>query len=398
MYSMKTKQFHITQKLPEEINFDSGASYLLAGGLGGLGRSIAQWLTTHGARNLIFVSRSGASSIEASSFVTGLQASGIRTAVLQCDISDFFAFSTTLSDTLESFPPIRGVIQGTMALNDSLFSNMTHDQWLSTILPKVHGSKNLHEATLSQPLNFFVLLSSLHSFIGNPGQANYAARCAYQVALAKYRNKLGLPATAIDLGIVDNIGYVVEKKNSRKKVQVQEFKHIREDEMLALIKLAIREPMMGHLVTGLDSDLDISQLGDDIPFFARNPVLSHLDYLRPHLKTKETAPNPSNIAASTTLSLSAQLASCPPKEQAQTYIQFALLNKLSRSLMMDPSELDANSSMSTYGADSLVAVEMKNWIHHETKVSLSLFDILQSSSIKSLVDKIVERVGGVKVM
>lgn len=150
-------QVLVAQKPPESILFNPDVSYLLAGGLGGLGRSISRWLTTHGAKNLIFVSRSGASSAEALSFISSLEDSGIRTAVLQCDISDAFALSSTLSDTLKTFPPIHGVIQGAMTLNDSLFNSMTHEQWTSTIFPKVHGSKN---STKPHSLNSWISSSS----------------------------------------------------------------------------------------------------------------------------------------------------------------------------------------------------------------------------------------------
>jgi hypothetical protein len=350
---------------------------------------------THGAKNLIFISRYGAVSQEAQAFIASLHASNVRTAILRCDVSDFLELSNLLSDTLRSFPPIKGVIQGAMTLNDSLFTTMTSHQWASTILPKVHGSKNLHETTMSQPLDFFILLSSLHSFIGNPGQANYAAGCAYQVALAKYRNAQGLPATAIDLGIVGDVGYVVEKKVEGRKVHVQEFKHIHEKEMLALIELGVREPMMGHIVTGLDSDLEINGLGDsELPFFARDPVLSHLPYLRPHLKTDTPTQTLNDGSTSTSVSLSVQLSSNPSPEAARDFILSALLNKLSRSLMMDVSELDAGKSMSSYGTDSLVAVEIKNWVQRETKVKVSVFEILQSVSIGTLVEGIVRKLVG----
>jgi len=285
-----------------------------------------------------------------------------------------------------------------MTLNDSLFTTMTSEQWTSTILPKVYGSKNLHDITLSQPLDFFILLSSLHSFIGNPGQANYAAGCAYQVALAQYRNRAGLPATAIDLGIVSDVGYVIEKKNAGKKIRVQEFTRIKEGEMLALIELGIREPMLGHLVTGLDSNLDSSEFDatatENTPFFARDPVLSHLHYLRPHLKLQKTAEqitsdSDSNVAP--TLSLAAQLSSSSSTDPntLKSLILAALLKKLSRSLMMEPSEIDADRSLAAYGADSLVAVELKNWVLRETKAQVSVFDIMQSSSVNVLVERIV---------
>lgn len=321
-----------------------------------------------------------------------LEASGIRVAILKCDVSDALTLSNLLSDTLKTFPPIRGVIQGAMALNDSLFSNMAHKQWTSTILPKVHGSKNLHEATLSQPLDFFIVISSLHSFIGNPGQANYAAGCAYQVALATYRTRMGLPATAIDLGIVGDVGYVVEKKDAGKKLKVQNFKHISEVEMLALIELGIKEPMKGHLITGLDSDIDITNQTDGLPFFAKDPVLSHLDWLRPHLRAEQAEKSADSGATTMNLSLAAQIANSDSPQTTKEYILTALLKKLSRSLMMEASELDPAKPMSAYGTDSLVAVELKNWVQRETKAAVSVFDILQSSSIAALVDKIVDKI------
>ena len=385
----------VAQKPPPSISLDASASYLLAGGLGGLGRSIARWLVNHGAKNLIFISRSGAASPEARALIDSLDSSNIRTCILRCDISDSLEVSDLLSTTLQTFPPIKGVIQGTMTLNDSLFTNMTAEQWTSTILPKVYGSKNLHDMTISQPLDFFILLSSLHSFIGNPGQANYAAGCAYQVALAKYRNKCGLAATAIDLGIVGDVGYVVEHKDQgERRVKVQDFTHINEEEMLALIELGIREPMLGHLVTGLDSTLDISASADELPFFARDPVLSHLDYLRPHRTRQNIEQDASDTAAvggGPSISLAAQLASSSSPESTKNVVLVALMKKLSRSLMMDVAELDAKRSLAAYGTDSLVAAELKNWVVRETRVVVSVFDILQSSSIEALVDRIMDK-------
>ncbi|KAF2825224.1 KR-domain-containing protein [Ophiobolus disseminans] len=125
------------------------ASYLLSDGLDGLGRSISQYLVTHGARNFISLSRSGASSASASSLINFLNNSNIRTTVLNCDVSDSSTLSTLLADTFKAFQSIKGVIQLAMSLNDSLFSNTTLQQWTNTIRPKVHGSKNLHELTLN---------------------------------------------------------------------------------------------------------------------------------------------------------------------------------------------------------------------------------------------------------
>lgn len=402
-HNQTTNTLQVAQKPPSETSLDPCASYLLVGGLGGLGRSISHWLIAHGAKNLIFISRSGAVTPASQSFIASLHASGIRTSIIQCDVSDALELSIHLSTTLETLPPIKGVIQGAMALHDALFANMTEEQWTSTLRSKVHGSKNLHDMTLSQPLDFFILLSSLHSFIGNPGQANYAAACAYQVALAQHRTQHSLPGLSIDLGIVSEVGYVVEQSDtpttSSKKVRVQDFKRVNEKEMLALLELGIRNPSMGHIVSGLDYPRHAAHtVRDDLPFFARDPVLSHLDYLRAHLhrETKSGGANDgtATTTTSTTLSLPAQLAAASCSSARKSVVTHALLKKLARSLMMDPAEIDPSRGMSAYGTDSLVAVEMKNWIQRETHVSVSVFEILQSSSIGGLVERIVAKMEG----
>lgn len=375
----------VPQEPSRRTQLREDASYLLAGGLGGLGRSIARWMADNGAKNLIFASRSGTSSESASDFIAELHALGVHTAVLTCDISDSTKLSTALTSTLVTFPPIRGIVQAAMSLNDSSFANMTHEQWTDAIRPKIHGSRNLHKETLNQPLDFFILLSSLHGFIGNPGQANYVAGCTYQVALAQYRNRLGLPAVAIDLGVIDEAGYVVETcANVNKKIVLQTFQHIREADMLGLIELAIHEPFMGHMVTGLNGSFD------ERPFFARDPVMGHLDYLRPHLQRPSIDPHTVEGPTDKT-SLYDLLNNASSEDTIAASIQFALVQKLSRSLMMNPSDIDVSKSLKVYGADSLVAVELRNWVQHETKVTISVFEILQAHAISALVEKIAER-------
>lgn len=203
----------------------------------------------------------------------------------------------------------------------------------------------------------------------------------------------------IDLGIVDNVGYVVENTDRRTKIKVQDFKHISEAEMLALIELGIREPMKGHIVTGLDADKmwGMEEEGEK-PFFARDPVLSHLEYLRPHLHASKTEPISNNpTTATTNLSLAQLISESTKPEQLHKAVETALIKKLARSLMMQPNEISAGKAMSAYGTDSLVAVEMKNWVMREMGVGVSVFDILQSVNIGKLVGNIVDKLSEDKI-
>jgi NADPH:quinone reductase-like Zn-dependent oxidoreductase/malonyl CoA-acyl carrier protein transacylase/SAM-dependent methyltransferase len=110
----------VLPKREDTLQLRADASYLLVGGLGGLGRATSGWMAEHGAKNLIFVSRSGTAKPEAAALVERLQEAGVKVAVLQCDVSDYVKLSAAVQHTLTEMPPIRGVIHGGMVLNVSI--------------------------------------------------------------------------------------------------------------------------------------------------------------------------------------------------------------------------------------------------------------------------------------
>ena len=97
-------------------NFDSNATYVIAGGLGGLGRSIARWMADRNVKNLILLSRSGVRSEAAQSTLDDLKAKGVNVAAPSCDVGDMQALSSTLAECRKTMPPIKGCIQASMVL------------------------------------------------------------------------------------------------------------------------------------------------------------------------------------------------------------------------------------------------------------------------------------------
>lgn len=97
-----------------EFSLDTNATYVIAGGLGGLGRSTARWMIGHNARNLILLSRSGASTSVARTFVEDVKGYGIRVEAPACDITDTQAMQRVLGRLIQDMPPVRGCIQGSM--------------------------------------------------------------------------------------------------------------------------------------------------------------------------------------------------------------------------------------------------------------------------------------------
>lgn len=382
-------------KPPTGVKFRSDASYLLAGGLGGIGRSLSLWMVANGARNLIHISRSGISSDAAQEVVDKLTDLGVQVKVLQCDIADEAKLSESLGTALKTMPPIRGVIQGAMVLKDQIFSDMAHDTFTNVMRPKVQGSWSLHQATLDQPLDFFVFLSSASSFLGNAGQSNYVAACNYQVALAAHRLGLGLPATAIDIGKVASVGVVAESTDSTIEQNLVKLglRDIQEAELHAIIELAMLPAAHGisngHLITGAHTSIDPTADADDLPFWSRDPVFSHLDVLRPHLAGTDGA----GTGTSQRLSLRTLLAASETRADATVVVLEALLLKLARALTMPVAELDATRSTAAYGLDSLVAVDVRNWIYREAGADVAVFEVLQSSSLAALAGRVVEGSG-----
>lgn len=270
--------------------------------------------------------------------------------------------------------------------------------YTKAIRPKVHGSWNLHEATLDQPLDFFIMLASAVGMVGHPSQANYGAGNTYQDALAHYRVSRGLPATTIDLGIVRSAGYVAESDNQEeieRNLTRWGFMRIEEEEFFSMLEIAMTSNghthQSCHMLTGVgvgtQEEVSSDQGRTDIPSWFKDPTFSHLHKMQAHNNT-----NTETKTSTTSQSLHERLkGKCLSITETTTTILDAILSKLAKSLMMNREDFDPSQPTSAYGVDSLVAVEVRNWLVRETKVDVPVFEILQCSSLQALAVGIAER-------
>lgn len=110
-------------------------------------------------------------------------------------------------------PAIAGVINGAMILQDDLFDNMSHEQFLKVIRPKVEGTKLLDELFYDTPLDFFIVTSSITAVIGFSGQSNYSAANTFMTSLMYQRKKRGVAGSTMDIPAVAGIGYAAQGNN-----------------------------------------------------------------------------------------------------------------------------------------------------------------------------------------
>lgn len=387
-----------------ELKLKMNATYVLVGGLGGLGQSLAHLLVEHGARCLCFISRSGATSVESKQLVDDLKNKNVVVRVFACDVADEEALSNTIKQGMSDLPPIRGVIQGAMVLRDSLFENMTHSQWTESIRPKVMGSWNLHKQFLEKDsLDFFTLLSSFAGVFGNRGQGNYAAAGAYQDALAHYRNSLGLKAVSVDLGIMRDVGVLATGSAAANRDLQEWFEPfgIRENEFHALMRKTLSSQISAdvssrsslvtpQVLTGFATGATAAAAKISPPFYFSDPrfTIMSLTGLRSN--------NAAAVSSSNAASLKEQLAAASNTVEAQIAITDAIVQKVAKSLQTSPSEIDTTRPLHSYGVDSLVAVEIRNWLFREAKAEVSVFDVLAAVPIKVFAGKAVKVSGHVK--
>ncbi|KAL9115228.1 MAG: hypothetical protein Q9227_001022 [Pyrenula ochraceoflavens] len=363
---------------PPKLKFASDASYLLVGGVGGIGCSIARWMADEGAKNVIILSRSAGQSKQATALVGELGQVGCRVKAVSCNVSSERSLADSLRQCQEdNLPPVRGVIQGAMVLKDTLLERMTITDYETTIHPKVHGTWNLHaQFAQEDSLDFFVMLSSAVAVAGNASQANYAAGGSYQDALAHWRVSQGLPGVSINLGAVKGIG-VAENAGVLGHLQRVGYCPINEEQVLSILSSAIVYPYESQVVVGLDSRPGShwdakgeSQLGRDMRFAALKPLSND------SAGSTDPTGNPNSLAS--------KLTTAESPEKAVGYVGAAISEKISDIFMMPLGDVDLSKKPGQYGIDSLVAVELRNMLVQQAAAEVSIFDIMQAVSLVDL--------------
>ncbi|CAG8300192.1 unnamed protein product [Penicillium olsonii] len=366
--------------------FDPDASYVLAGGYGGLGRSLARWMASRGARNLFMLSRTAASSPEKRELAVDLAKIGCKIIDHSCDISDISTLQALSEDQFSRLPPIKGCIQASMVLKDGLFAGMSFDDWQVAIKPKVQGSWNLH-TVLPNNMDFFVMLSSVAGIMGNRGQANYAVGNTFQDALAAYRVSQGLKASSINLGSVSNVGWVAENRNSMRTHTAPLFEMLREDEVHAALEYlidprhGIKSPQPAQLVLGLPTAEICRQNGIPAPSFLDYSMFTHL--------RGTSAIKGGGVVEQKAVSTGARLGAAS-RIDAVAIVSNGIVEKLASLLATPAAEIDVHR-FGFGGIDSLVAMEFRYWIVKELKADVSLLDIIGSENIQALSGKIAVR-------
>ncbi|KAF7194934.1 Highly reducing polyketide synthase pks5 [Pseudocercospora fuligena] len=373
-------------------------THLVVGGLTGIGVTIVSWMIHNGAKHVLAVSRNAEARPSAAILKKEAREHGCSLLVMNCDIVNEVSLQEAIKFVADQgFPAIGGVVQAAMVLEDSVLERMTFAQWQKAVRPKIEGTLNLHNHL--ENLAYFIMLSSASSVTGNISQANYAAGNAFQDSLARHRTAQGKPALSINLGPVEDVGYVAEQGEKAKELVNQGVTSIMLpiENVLRLIAHGITRP--------LSDSVDESQIVTCFPSYDRLPKDDNLleDRRFGTLRLGDAGDEATNDGdtqqESHVESILQQLVhqgqSLPEAESSQLVYRL-IVAQVAELFGIGPSEIDAQSPLSAIGMDSLVAVRFRNWLGNSVKARFAVFEILQSPSLLDFTKQVAARSNLVK--
>jgi NAD(P)-dependent dehydrogenase (short-subunit alcohol dehydrogenase family)/aryl carrier-like protein len=371
---------------------DKTASYLLAGGLGGIGTVIARHLVENGARRIVCLSRNPGSRPEDMDTVREFESMGCEVVLVRGDMinrDDIFR-------AVKQAPNLKGILHSPMLLQDEAFRNMKLEQWIKATGPKVKGAWYLHEATMEAgiDLDFFVFLSSMSGITGQPGQANYAGANTFLDAFALWRNSNGLPASSIDIGAVADMGYAARDQQLLQRLLKNGYSGVTESEMIEAFRAAASYP-----IPELNVDTKKAPFAHKNTFatgFGSDKSLGHPES-RLHWKKDIRMAVWHNIndgdvgnAGDGANSFKAFLATAKndpemlAKPETAGYIALEVGKQLMKLLLRPDDELDITLPVQQLGLDSLVGIELRNWWRQTFGFDISVLQLLGFGTLEEL--------------
>jgi NADP-dependent 3-hydroxy acid dehydrogenase YdfG/aryl carrier-like protein len=355
------------------------ATYVVTGGLGGLGLVVARWLVDRGARSLVLVGRSRHSD-EAREAIGAMERSGARVRVETLDVSDADAIATCFERLRLEMPPVKGIVHAAGVLDDGVLLQQTPERYRRVMAPKVDGAWNLHRASLDLSLDFFVLFSSAASVLGSPGQSGYAAANAFLDGLAHNLRSKGLPAVSIDWGPWSEVGLAARPDRGGRL------------SLRGVESISPREGAEALSRILLGDAAQVSVLKVDWPeWFRLEPALVEASVLRK--LAEEAGGHGASSATATPSGKKAEILAADPSRRA-ALLEDYLRQRVSDVVRLAAAKIDMDRPLLAMGIDSLMAVELKNRMERELGVALPLLQLIKGPSLSELARTVLSQLTG----
>lgn len=356
--------------------FRGDAGYLITGGLGGIGLTVAEWMAREGAGSLVLMSRRAVSG-EAAEAIQRMEALGCRVHVARGDVTRRADVEQALAMLRAAGVPVRGVLHAAALVDDVLIREMAPDRFAPVLAPKVEGTWSLHDATLDDTLDFFVMFSSMAAIHPQPGMGIYAAANAFLDGFAHYRRGLGLPATAVNWGGWDQIGLarVAGTERSLQGYREQGIRNFSASEALE----ALGEAMRGDSTQVMALPMDWKKFAE---FHGSRSAPLFQDFVKQAVAADQRT---------TRSEITDGLAGAGSAEERTEILEAWLQETLGRVLKLASRKIDRDRPMGTMGLDSLMGIEFVRRLSSALEIPVPATVVFNYPTIRLLARQLLQR-------
>ncbi|KAF7548816.1 hypothetical protein G7Z17_g6812 [Cylindrodendrum hubeiense] len=357
--------------------FRADGTYLLVGLTGELGQSLCTWMVAHGARNLVLSSRKPKVNQQ---FIDSCVARGATIKVVSIDVTRRESLRAAHKEIRAELPPIIGVANGAMRMEDAPFDDMKFESLQRTAPPKIEGSVVLDEFFYDTPLDFFILFTSMSSVVGNAGQSAYIMANQFMAALAaQRRNVRGVAGSDIAISSIQGLGYFEHADLDKDYFTRRGYRNVSEQDFHTLFAEGVLAGRPGQK-GGSEVCTGVSPFRHGAALLA-NPCFSHL-----LLHNAAAVQNGGDSGK--TKRPRARLGTAKSVEEAKAIVAEAFVERLKRILMIPQGEsVNEKVTLVEQGVDSIMAVEVRAWFLQELDVDLSVLKILGAgSTLETILD------------
>ncbi|MFE7842333.1 SDR family NAD(P)-dependent oxidoreductase [Streptomyces sp. NPDC057474] len=346
-------------------------TYLITGGLSGLGAATARHLAARGARYLALVGRRGGASPEAAALLADLKGQGVRAVAYAADVTDTVSMQRIFQEADAGGHPVRGVLHAAMHLDDSPLEELTAERFHNVLAPKVRGAEALSRLTENLDLDFFIVYSSITAHVGNMHQAPYAAANLHMEALVRDRRRRGLPGLALAWGGISDTGYVARAQVADTIARSG----------LGLIKpetalSALDRHLYRNTVTAAIGVMDWDRLAQLLP---------NLNGPRFSVQLTDTTAHSRRTAAD---DLRKRLLAATDDQARLAVITEALIITAAHILQTTPERINPAANLADLGLDSLMGVELKVLVQQTFGCDLALMELMAAGTVNGLAQRL----------
>lgn len=395
--------------------FDPNAAYILVGCIAGVGNSIGNWMVDRGARHFTHLSRSAADSPRATDLVERMAKCGVEVVVLRCDVTIKSDVEAAIAQVARS-RHVKGVLHAAAVFEDVSFESLEFAQLQKVLGPKVNGTINLHEATLNQPLDFFTMTSSIVSVIGTATQASYSAANSFQDAFARFRLAQGLPAQSFALGMILDVGFASNREEIQRSLLRNGVYGTSEPTLARLLDAAFTaRPLLddrfdalagAHLLSGLEPskiyEVDKKGVGADFAWSSDPRFGRIIQAIQDHHAVQQTtsnnvystasAPALNNLFSTAQKLKSSSAQSINEVQDLRNLANDVVAERLARLLFVSPADIDISRDMASYGIDSMISAELRNWLFKTFGLDISFIELVRKGmTVKNLSQRLMEK-------